>query len=401
MVVNDTLARDSINPMFRYEGLTVYVKNIFTNFQLRQGITNSHWVVLNGNNTAYSWGNHALAGYITASSTDYLTNKSGNISMWYNDAGYLTSFNESDPIWTLASADYYTKTNLSTSGAASLHFDNLTNKPTTLSAYGITDAMSTQHVSNSITSVNLSNWNSAYNWGNHATAGYFKNTNDLFWDNTNKRLGIGTSVPSASLSVGSSNQFQVNSSGNITKINNQTVNFPSTQGAPNTILTNDGSGNLSWSTALPGGSRTKTTAEGGFAVYMYNGSGKPISKYLVVMADPNHDTSIAIAPAGCILPVGISNDSIPSGSWGWIIVSGITYVQISASVTRSWYAYVSSSADGMVEASNKKGINYSYRIVGNFLESKSVQYSKQGPYDPKCPTPPSSPTYAKIIVHFN
>ena len=56
-------------------------------------------------NTAYSWGNHASAGYITdgntgwnntygfitASSTDTLTNKSGNISQWTNDAGYTTT----------------------------------------------------------------------------------------------------------------------------------------------------------------------------------------------------------------------------------------------------------------------------------------------------------------------
>ncbi len=31
------------------------------------------------------------AGYITADSSDTLTNKSGNISQWTNDAGYLTS----------------------------------------------------------------------------------------------------------------------------------------------------------------------------------------------------------------------------------------------------------------------------------------------------------------------
>ena len=56
-------------------------------------------------NTAYGWGNHASAGYITdgntgwnntygfitASSTDTLTNKSGNISQWTNDAGYSTT----------------------------------------------------------------------------------------------------------------------------------------------------------------------------------------------------------------------------------------------------------------------------------------------------------------------
>ncbi|MBN2664586.1 MAG: hypothetical protein JXR68_13135 [Bacteroidales bacterium] len=39
---------------------------------------------------AYIWGNHAEQGYITASSSDYLTNKSGDISMWTNDVGYLT-----------------------------------------------------------------------------------------------------------------------------------------------------------------------------------------------------------------------------------------------------------------------------------------------------------------------
>ena len=38
------------------------------------------------------------AGYITASSTDTLTNKSGNISQWTNDAGYLTSETDSQTL---------------------------------------------------------------------------------------------------------------------------------------------------------------------------------------------------------------------------------------------------------------------------------------------------------------
>lgn len=41
--------------------------------------------------TAYGWGDHSLAGYITASSTSTLTNKSGLISQWTNDSGYITS----------------------------------------------------------------------------------------------------------------------------------------------------------------------------------------------------------------------------------------------------------------------------------------------------------------------
>lgn len=55
------------------------------------------------------------SGYITASSTDTLTNKSGNISQWTNNSGYLTS-------------------------VPAQSFSSLTGKPTTLSGYGITDA---------------------------------------------------------------------------------------------------------------------------------------------------------------------------------------------------------------------------------------------------------------------
>ncbi len=44
-------------------------------------------------NAAFLWGNHADAGYITADSQDSLSNKTGNISMWNNDAGYITDAN--------------------------------------------------------------------------------------------------------------------------------------------------------------------------------------------------------------------------------------------------------------------------------------------------------------------
>ncbi|NPA68087.1 MAG: hypothetical protein GXO50_05705, partial [Chlorobi bacterium] len=41
-------------------------------------------------NTAFGWGNHADFGYLTAASQDSLSNKTGNISMWTNDVGYIT-----------------------------------------------------------------------------------------------------------------------------------------------------------------------------------------------------------------------------------------------------------------------------------------------------------------------
>ena len=48
------------------------------------------------------------------------------------------------------------------------NFNDLTNKPTTLAGYGITNAMSTTHAANSITTTQVNNWNTAYSWGNHA-----------------------------------------------------------------------------------------------------------------------------------------------------------------------------------------------------------------------------------------
>lgn len=80
--------------------------------------------------TAYSWGNHALAGYLTSfTETDPIY----TASTWYNTtnnatnwntaytwgnhalAGYLTSFTETDPVWTSEKANYALKTYVDTS----------------------------------------------------------------------------------------------------------------------------------------------------------------------------------------------------------------------------------------------------------------------------------------------
>lgn len=62
-----------------------------------------------------------------------------------------------------------------------------------------------------------------------------------------QNVGIGTTTPQAKLSVGASSQFQVDSIGNIKKINNVPTSFPATQGNNGQVLTNNGSGNLGWS----------------------------------------------------------------------------------------------------------------------------------------------------------
>ncbi|MEP7321113.1 MAG: hypothetical protein ABI761_04300 [Saprospiraceae bacterium] len=63
---------------------------------------------------------------------------------------------------------------------------------------------------------------------------------------SNVHVGIGTTTPENTLSIGLTSQFQVNDTGNIVKLNKIPTNFPSVQGAVNTFLRNDGNGNLTW-----------------------------------------------------------------------------------------------------------------------------------------------------------
>lgn len=82
-------------------------------------------------------------------------------------------------------------------------------------------------------------------WTNNTVLGSHAN---FLWDNTNSRLGIGDPLPpDNSLSVGDAHNFGVDANGNLVKINGKAYSWPANQGAANTYLRNDGSGNLSWS----------------------------------------------------------------------------------------------------------------------------------------------------------
>ena len=60
---------------------------------------------------------------------------------------------------------------------------NITGKPTTLAGYGISDAMNISHPANGITGTNISNWNTAFSWGDHAgkyrPISYFPSWNEI------------------------------------------------------------------------------------------------------------------------------------------------------------------------------------------------------------------------------
>jgi len=89
-------------------------------------------------------------------------------------------------------------------------------------------------------------------------------TEILSVDTTNSRVGVGTTSPSAMFSVGSSSEFRIDSSGNITRINNVSYSWPASQGAADTVLTNDGAGNLTWGASAGGGLWT----DGGTFAYL-------------------------------------------------------------------------------------------------------------------------------------
>jgi hypothetical protein len=80
----------------------------------------------------------------------------------------------------------------------------------------------------------------------------FRNVGNTIFDGT---VGIGDTTPVSLFTVGSGDLFQVNSSGNIVKINNQTMSWPANQGTSGQCLTTSGvpNGTLSWGACGGGG----------------------------------------------------------------------------------------------------------------------------------------------------
>jgi hypothetical protein len=139
-------------------------------------------------NSAYTWGNHATAGYLKnytetdpvfgASAAKNIT--STNTTNWnsaytwgnHASAGYLKSFTETDPVFGASAAKNITSTNTTNWNSAYTWGNHAT--AGYLKNYTETDPIFDASVAKNITSTNITNWNSAYTWGNHATAGYLK-----------------------------------------------------------------------------------------------------------------------------------------------------------------------------------------------------------------------------------
>lgn len=102
-------------------------------------ITNSGALTINDNaitNAKVSGTAEIEVSKLANSPTDnQIIRTNGTTVEWWTP-NYLTSYTETDPIWTTASSNYYTKTNVQTSGGATIHWDNITNEPTFLTVTG-------------------------------------------------------------------------------------------------------------------------------------------------------------------------------------------------------------------------------------------------------------------------
>lgn len=107
--------------------------------------------------TAFSWGDHAVEGYATES--------------WVQAQGYLTAETDSQILSWSASDLGLTISNGNTITLTGLATETYVNSQGFLTSFTETDPTVPSHVKG-ITTTNISNWNTAFGWGNHASVGY-------------------------------------------------------------------------------------------------------------------------------------------------------------------------------------------------------------------------------------
>jgi hypothetical protein len=192
--VADISSRDAIPMIRRQLGMLCTVLDDGSGFaktyQLVAGIANLNWIEYKasggvGNQQLYynstthiltleNGGIIDLTGIINEDNQLLSYNGSTNELLLENGGSVDLSndLNEVDPKWTSESGNYYTKTELETPNSANVPFINFTHIPQTLSELGIFDAMTSSHPANQITVAQISNWNAAYNWGDHTQSNY-------------------------------------------------------------------------------------------------------------------------------------------------------------------------------------------------------------------------------------
>ena len=130
--------------------------------------------------TAYGWGNHADAGYLTSADLPALGISNGVITIGNNTITPVTQVAMTVPTGFTISGTPVTK-----SGTLALGFTSGYSLPTTAkqsqwdTAYSERHTHSNKSVLDGITSTKVSNWDTAYGWGNHADQGYLLRTEGM------------------------------------------------------------------------------------------------------------------------------------------------------------------------------------------------------------------------------
>ena len=226
-----------------------------TDYSVTQGDVTQHQAALSITESQIS----DLGSYITASSTDTLTNKSGNISQWTNDSGYSTFSGSYTDLTNKPTIP--TNNNQLTNGAGyltSVAFADVTSKPTTIAGYGITDAFDgaysslsgTPTIPSALTDLSITDGSNgqvlttdgAGNFSFTTVSGGAADTGDITF------TGSTISAPSnADLTL---------QPGGTGKVVIDGFNFPTTDGSNGQVLTTDGAGNLSFTTVSGGAAST-------------------------------------------------------------------------------------------------------------------------------------------------
>jgi len=112
-------------------------------------------------------------------------------------------------------------------------------------------------------------------------SGIQQKNSSFFWDNTNNRLGILTNSPSASLSVGASNQFQVTSAGSCSVAVSSTgaAISASNSYSTGTGIISYGQGTSAFDQSTPSGGAFKGTTFGVYGEAVYNSTGGRFGGY--------------------------------------------------------------------------------------------------------------------------
>jgi len=119
--------------------------NIVNNIEKDKNSTNiDNW------NASYGWGNHASAGYLTSTGS---IGSHSDVTIATLQDGQLLKYSVGNARW-----------------------ENWT--PNYLTSYTETDPVFAASAAGGITGTNIANWNTAYNWGNHASAGYLTAESD-------------------------------------------------------------------------------------------------------------------------------------------------------------------------------------------------------------------------------